>query len=254
MKILSSTDQSLDSGWLRHCLEEGPGYTHLRFDASPLQAREAFRRLMAGLGQNVSRDPLGDPIEEAVVRNAPDPSFAGQYKGMAHGMGALPLHTDGSGEDDRVVRFVGMLCDRQAPSGGVSTIADPSPVLEQLTTAELQLLQQDWPRRHPWRVEAPLTYKPILRWRRGGMPAFDYGSSRLRWGVESLPCGPDREARTALLTSFDRKLEQIAISLRLLSGEALIIDNQRWLHGRTAFQDDPFQPRCIRRIWVGEYR
>lgn len=249
-----SVDQSSDPSWLLHCLEEGPGYAHLRLGATAPQARQAFRRLMAALGQNVSRDPRGHPIEEAVVRNAPDPSFAGQYRGTAHGMGGLPLHTDGSGEEDRVVRIVGMLCERQAPSGGVSTLADSMPVLEQLTAAELQLLQQDWPRRHPYRQDSPLTHKPILSWRREGRPAFDYGSARLRWGLESLPDGPDRQARTALLARVDRELERRSVSLRLLPGEALIVHNQRWLHGRTAFEDDPLQPRCIRRIWVGEYR
>lgn len=248
------TDQIPDLSWLRHCLEEGPGYAQLRLGTTELQAREAFRRLMAGLGQNVSRDPLGYPIEEAVVRNAPDPSFAGQYTGKAHGSGGLPLHTDGSGEEDRIVRFVGMLCERQAPSGGLSTLADSVPVLEQLSADELRLLQQDWPRRHPYRLDPSLCHKPILSWRREGRPAFDYGSARLRWGLDSLPDGPDRQKRTALLARIDRELARGSVRLRLRSGEALIVHNQRWLHGRTAFQDDPLQPRCIRRIWVGETR
>lgn len=254
VKTPHPSNSSLDPGWLRHCLEEGPGYALLPLGATAPQAREAFRRLMAGLGQNVSRDPRGYPIEEAVVRNAPDPSFSGQYRGKAHGSGGIPLHTDGSGEKDRIVRFVGMLCERQAPSGGLSTLADSIPVLEQLTAAELQLLQQDWPRRHPYRPDPPLCHKPILAWRGQGLPAFDYGSARLRWGLESLPYGPDRQARTALLARINRELERRILSLRLLPGEALIVHNQRWLHGRTAFQDDPFQPRCIRRIWVGEFR
>jgi len=248
------TDEIPDLGWLRHCLEEGPGYVRLRLGTTAPQAREAFRHLMAGLGPNVSRDPQGAPIEEALVRNVPDPSFDGQYSGAAHGTSGLPLHTDASGEDDRVVRIVGMLCERQAPSGGVSTLADPVPVLEQLSAAELRLLRQDWPRLHPYRQDPPLCHKPILGWRGEGLPAFDYGSARLRWGLDSLPPGPDRQSRARLLARIDHELERRIVSVPLLPGEALIVHNQRWLHGRTPFQDDPLQPRCIRRIWIGEYR
>lgn len=254
MKTLPPAHLSPDISWLRQCLEEGPGYARLRLGTTLSQAHEAFSCLMADLGENISRDPQGHPIKEAVVHNVPDPSFAGLYRGTAHGSGGLPLHTDGSGEDDRVVRIIGMFCERQAPSGGFSTLADPMPILDSLTAAERSLLQRDWPRRHPYRQCQPLCHKPILGWRGQGLQAVDYGSARLRWGLESLPDGTDRQERTALLDCIDDELDRRTFGFQLYPGEALFVHNQRWLHGRTAFQDDPLQPRCIRRIWVGEYR
>ena len=54
-------------------LSSGSGFVHLRLGESRTvpEAHQAFRQLMAALGQNVSRDPQGRSVEEAIVRASP---------------------------------------------------------------------------------------------------------------------------------------------------------------------------------------
>jgi alpha-ketoglutarate-dependent taurine dioxygenase len=34
------------------------------------------------------------------------------------------------------------------------------------------------------------------------------------------------------------------------AGEAYLVDNYRWLHARTDFEDDPKSPRLFFRLWL----
>ena len=36
----------------------------------------------------------------------------------------------------------------------------------------------------------------------------------------------------------------------LKAGEAYLVDNYRWLHARTDFEDDPTAPRLFFRLWL----
>jgi len=36
----------------------------------------------------------------------------------------------------------------------------------------------------------------------------------------------------------------------LQAGEAYLVDNYRWLHARTDFEDDPKAPRLLFRLWL----
>lgn len=218
-------------------------------------ARERFLALMDTFGDNVSRDPAGNAVRAAVIRSRADPSFDGVYVGDAHSDQELPLHTDGSGDAERVVRILGMHCESQAARGGETVLCDPFAVLGDLTLAEVDALRAPWPRRSPHAGDdgSRFVARPILD-ETAGRPRFSYGYQRLLLGLEAIPDAAERERRRALLERLDALLRHAATELRLADGDSIVIDNFRLLHGRRRFVDAGDAGRRLLRVWVGESR
>lgn len=247
LRLKQEADEALASAgylWIRRPPEQ------------PLAAaRERFLALLDAFGDNVSRDPAGHAVQAAEIRARADPSFDGVYVGDAHSDQELPLHTDGSGDAERVVRILGMHCERQAARGGETVLCDPFAVLGDLTRAEVDALRAPWPRRRPHAGPdgSRFVERPILD-ETAGRPRFSYGHQRLLHGLEAIPDATERERRRTLLARLDALLRRAATELRLADGDSIVIDNFRLLHGRRRFVDVGDAGRRLLRVWVGESR
>lgn len=147
---------------------------------------------------------------------------------------ALALHTDHARADVIVWH-----CLSQASSGGDTLLLDGYEAWNKLDSETRRVLEtvrvsqhrvfRDDDDRHPvvtWRAGRPLLY--FTSW------LFD----------EQMPA----EHHAALKALEASIRETPAVSLRLLPGDILAVDNHRMLHGRTAIVGE--QLRHLRRYWV----
>ena len=175
------------------------------------QGRAWLTDLIGGWGHLHGHDAAGKLVWDVRV----EPS--GQAR--SQGMDEFSLHTDASFEDTPP-RYVGLLVIRpDASGGGQSQWVAVSDVLMRVSE----------------RCRAYLRMVRSLR-----VPAeFSKGVERI-WGP--LLCGQDfmryrRELLEADVPEFSLALEGERVSCDLAEGSLLLLDNWRFLHGRTAVRD-----------------
>ena len=145
---------------------------------------------------------------------------------LAFSSGELKLHTDGSAVQEPP-KYVALACLRQCRSGGYSLFSDGWRALAFLR------------RKHPEHIEV-LSEKKNFVFGHGNeafnAPIIDLSgpspSVRFRQDV-GLRATADAEKS---LRVFAETLEHFQIVRRLRKGEAYIVDNHRWLHGRSAYK------------------
>ncbi|MDN3353871.1 TauD/TfdA family dioxygenase [Actinomadura sp. DC4] len=144
--------------------------------------------------------------------------------------GGATLHTDA--QYRRVPEhLVCLFAVRPADDGGTTRILSASDARTALRGHEREhrllerLARPDW----AWRVPAPFDGEPPFR------AAVLPGDGTIRWRVDNLAAGADRETAR----EFAQRLETApqVIELRLGVGDAVVLDNRRVLHGRTFFAD-----------------
>lgn len=149
------------------------------------------------------------------------------------------LHTDESFAQTPS-RYVLMQCWREdSKGGGESLLANSEAVLARL---------------EPWAAE--LCYRAIFVWRKCSAPIFTRRPG-LDWPVvrfnareiagDELEGEPDLRARI-LPEVFLAAANAAADRVLLESGDCVVLDNRRVLHGRAAF--DPASSRLLKRVWV----
>jgi alpha-ketoglutarate-dependent taurine dioxygenase len=158
--------------------------------------------------------------------------------------GHAPLHTDAQ---YRPVpeSIVCLFAVRPAGDGGaarVLTLPDALAALDGHPTGSRlrrQLARPAW----SWRVPPPFAAEPPFR---AAVLAVD---GTIRWRRDNLASHLDDELRRAA-DDFGRCLESAPgiTELPLESGDVLVLDNRRTLHGRTAFAD-PHRLMVRVRLW-----
>ncbi|NRQ32849.1 TauD/TfdA family dioxygenase [Nonomuraea sp. NN258] len=214
-----------------HALEHGPGFTVVR-----------------GLPVADHGDPI--PRRFARLLGVPRPEPTGLVTDLSgrgeprRGMdtGPLALHTDRAGPP-RPPRLLALRCVRAAAAGGDSVLANGHTVHARLRTSHPGLVEELYQDFH---FGTGRVYPVFTRDRR-----VHYNRHWIERGNQAT--GRPFSARTrAALDAFDAALADpgLTVELRLRPGDLLILDNTSILHGRTAFTDDPDNPRCLLRQWL----
>jgi alpha-ketoglutarate-dependent taurine dioxygenase len=152
---------------------------------------------------------------------------------------ALEFHTDYPG-----ARFVGWWGVAQDEDGGARDLVDGLTAVQRLSAESAACLRRT-PITSYGRDRLPRVQWPLL-FRRG--PGLDPG---INYNPFGWPERTSVEATHALLEFRLALREQFArapLSVRLLPGQSLWIDNWRMLHGRGAI--DPHATRHLKRIWI----
>lgn len=152
---------------------------------------------------------------------------------------------------------VGLLCLREAESGGESLLVSALTLFNELRRTRPELLERLMrPMAHDRRGEVPAGGKPFFE-----IPVFSWYEAMLtvfyqRQYFDSAQRFP--EARRlepldiAALDAFDAAANdaRLHFRMRLLPGDVQLVHNHTLLHDRTAFRDGPERKRHLLRLWL----
>lgn len=179
----------------------------------------SLRAIDRGLdeGEGVQRvQPLSMPVNDRFGKSL-----------ISAGHGEFALHTDQSFLD-RPARFVLLHCWRPAPAGGITRLADSRAIAASVDRVE-------WIAWTQLRLPYPC----------GDRCSLESGVVRFN----ASECAASLSAtQRSWLARFTGSLERIACETRLASGDLLLLDNRRMLHGRTAF--DAASGRLLKRLRI----
>jgi alpha-ketoglutarate-dependent taurine dioxygenase len=194
---------------------------------------------LAGLGRHFGAaifHKLSDSLGVHPIRN-----LAGfpEYANTTHA--ELGLHTDGSFEQEPP-RAMLMFCERASMSGGLTRLCDGRMLYRHLRASCPGVLQAlTRPDAFRIRRDDRVSSKPVFREAAGRMQlSYRYGND------VHLDIHPDAQAGFAEIETYLAQPGNY-LELRLEENQALILDNTRILHGRTAFPAD--SQRSLYGLW-----
>ncbi len=168
------------------------------------------------------------------------------------------FHTDSSARDVEP-DDVGLLCLHPAAQGGESLVSSAVTAHDTLLVEapqSLTMLYRDYCRD----VVTPGSERNLDRIRENRFPVFRRDDDTLtfrymRYWIErahALIGEPLNDAQTIALDRLDSALADPlhVLSFTLQRGEMLWVDNRRMAHNRSAFVDNPVQPRTMVRMWT----
>ncbi|MGV9266545.1 TauD/TfdA family dioxygenase [Kitasatospora sp. NPDC003701] len=180
---------------------------------------EAAGRFMARPWQHRDADPDGLTVVRDTGRHEGLAGFAGL------GRGGLSPHTE-CAQLPRPPRLLLLACARTAESGGETLVVDGRAVLAELADLHPSALEALTAPRAAYFGGADGRFAPVLE-------QLPDGRWRLRLRQDSLArFSPDAEAH---LPALRGAVERHTTRTRLACGQGLVLDNHRFLHGRTAF-------------------
>lgn len=190
---------------------------------------DAARLLMSALWQHRDADPDGLTVIRDTGRHEGRPGFAGL------GRGGLALHTE-CAQLLHPPRLLLLACARTADAGGENLLVDGQAVLAELAASHPAALEALSAPRAAYFGGADGHFAPVL-------DSLPNGRWRLRLRQDSLArFSPEAEAH---LPTLRRAVERNTIRLLLTSGQGLVLDNHRILHGRTAFVGERLLLRAL---------
>lgn len=168
-----------------------------------------------------------------------------------------PMHSDNGCLEKRAPDYLGLLCVKNAASGGESTLVSAQTLYRTILDERPDLLahfQRGWhfrpPMLHTW-PEGPRTIEK---------PIFDVADGELNVHYARVMVEPGQEIAGAPLTDaeraafdwFDALLERddLVWTYTLTPGDFLITNNLATLHGRLGFRDEEQKTRVLKRIWL----
>eukprot|EP00930_Biecheleria_cincta_P071283 TRINITY_DN58799_c0_g1_i1.p1 TRINITY_DN58799_c0_g1~~TRINITY_DN58799_c0_g1_i1.p1 ORF type:complete len:318 (+),score=46.99 TRINITY_DN58799_c0_g1_i1:74-1027(+) len=258
------------SAELRNCLNDalfeaqhGSGVVFLRLPPEWISkqgedlCQRAFCGLCSHLGRAVTQSTdLGEICARVEVARSPEVLAAKHTKrrGYRNSKDQF-LHVDSSIPAARgtgACDILAMLCIRPAIKGGISKMASAAAIFEQLEQKHKELLatletgfrydagaveyHPDWRQAPQGDQERPMVYKDAA-----GRPCVQYAKNMVETiAAEYAKTGQESEVKRAL-----NKLEEVCSDAAVVqywhvqAGEIYLIDNYRWMHARTEFEDDP---------------
>jgi alpha-ketoglutarate-dependent taurine dioxygenase len=184
-----------------------------------IHSREDLLHLSNVLGTIVAhRDSDEDGVTRIVKRNEEHPQDGYWAFTASH----LNLHTDGSGVP-QIPTLVVLWCAQPAREGGISLFVDGKKVY--------QVLSEQYPRILTV-LKAPNS-AIFGDLRSSVFQILENGNMCIRFRYDSL--GYFAAPVSAVLPTFLELLSKYLISFSLQAHQGYIIQNGRWLHGRTAF-------------------
>ncbi|MEU8919483.1 TauD/TfdA family dioxygenase [Kitasatospora sp. NPDC048545] len=191
---------------------------------------EAARLLMEEL--RVHRDSGPDGL--TVVRDLGQVGHRAGYGGF--GRAALLPHTDGT-QVAEPPRLVLLACQVAARSGGETVLVDGNNVLREMASAHPDAFSALTQPRAAYFGGAAGHFAPVLRQVGDGRWQI-----RLRLDPGLARFSPDAEPHLPALRDVVRRHAQ---TILLRPGQALLIDNERTLHGRSAFTGERLLLRAL---------
>ncbi len=177
------------------------------------------RQLMSELWPHRDADPDGLTVIRDTGRHSARAGFAGL------GRGGLPVHTE-CAQLPLPPRLLLLACARAGDVGGDSLLADGQGVLAELAGLRPAAVEALMAPRAAFFGGAGGRFAPVLEQLTPGRWRIQLRQDSLaRFSPEAAPHIP------ALRAAIDRH----TVRLRLEPGQALVLDNHRLLHGRTAF-------------------
>ncbi|MBT4906622.1 MAG: TauD/TfdA family dioxygenase [Rhodospirillaceae bacterium] len=237
---------------LHHELMDGRGVLLVRGwpieEMSDEELALAYWAMGTYFGRGVSQSPMGDRLGYVTDVSKPGTQERG-YRSAKE----LNLHTD---SDD----IVGLLCIRQAKSGGQSRLASSVAIYNEIAATRPDLLEPLFHGyRYHWFGEQPPGEGVVTSY---DVPVFGHAGGRLsciflrefiHMAAEELgkPLG-EKEAEALTLFGEIAEREDIQFRYRLEPGWASFINNYTTLHSRTGFEDweEIEKRRMLLRLWL----
>lgn len=227
-------------------LENGRGFSVMRGLPVERYTDDEVNIIYYGIGLNlgkpVRQNPVGDLL--GTVMNVGDLSDKSTrvYETNAY----LPYHTDPSD-------VVGLLCLRQAKSGGLSSLVSVASVYNQLLSDHpetLETLYEPWYYAHLG--EDLPTPSPLFSYHQGKL-AFRYLRQYIELGHEMMNA-PLTQEQVHALDVLDQvaSQEHLRLSMLMQPGDIQWANNYAVMHSRTDFEDfdEPERRRKKLRLWL----
>lgn len=154
---------------------------------------------------------------------------------------------------------VGLLCLRQAKSGGASTIVSTPAIFNEILThhpEHLSVLLRGFAYDRKGEEEpgeAPVSTPIPVFVRHDDRVSCRYGRSYILGGAQKREIALT-DAELAALDCFDAiaRREDMALRMSFLPGDIQLLNNFTVVHGRTAYEDDidPLKRRFLYRLWL----
>ena len=227
-------------------LENGKGFLLLRGLPVANYSADAINSINYGIGLHVGtpvcQNPKGDLL--GMVMNVGDLNDKNTrvYETNAY----LPYHTD-------VSDVFGLMCVRQAKSGGLTSLVSSSTVYNEILEHHPEYLGLFY---------RSLYYAHLGKDAANKSPIFSYHDGKLscRYLRQYIELGHElygqtlSSIETQALDAFDRISQDPALrfDLMLEPGDMLFANNYTVMHSRTRFEDhdDPARRRKLLRLWL----
>ncbi|WP_424811512.1 TauD/TfdA family dioxygenase [Roseococcus sp. YIM B11640] len=237
-------------------LEEGRGIARLRGLPVDRYESEDIQRMFWGISQH-----LGTPVYQnlrgellSVIqdrssdpnRHFADETGAKSATAKALSQDALNFHTDTSD-------VIGLLCVRNAASGGLTKVASTTRAYNEMLAERpdlLEVLFEDWWHLRPEQV--PTTFALPLFGIEEGKLTSTFSPANLRKAQEFPGTAPLTEKQKEALDMLLRVKERHSILSPFEPGDAQFLNNHIVSHGRTAFVNEAGtgQSRFMMRVWL----
>jgi hypothetical protein len=199
-------------------------------------------------GRGVSQSPMGDRLGYVT-----DVSEPGKRERGYRSASELRLHTD---SDD----IVGLLCIRQAKSGGMSRLASAVAIHNEIAATRPDLLAPLYEGfRYHWFGEQPpgegtvTSYRIPVFCKVDGLLSVCFLREFIEMGADELG-EPLTDKEIEALDTFEEiaNRDDVQLTYRLEPGSASFINNYTVLHSRTGFEDwpEPERRRLLFRLWL----
>jgi hypothetical protein len=238
------------AAWARELLH-GRGFVLVRGLPVARWGAERAALIYWSLGQHLGRpgaqNPQGDLLGHVTDtgEDAANP-FVRRYRTA----GDIAYHCD-------LADAVGLLCLRNARSGGASRIVSSVSVYNELLRRRPDLIDRLY---EPFCLdtrdeqgEGRLPYVPVVpcRYADGALRTF-YHSDYFRSAVRHREVPPFTEQEQTLLDLYEEiaASPQLYLDMQFEPGDIQLISNHFILHARTAYEDDPDARRHLLRLWL----
>jgi len=235
-----------------HELEDGRGLVVLRGlpveRMTESEIRCAYWGVGLHLGAPLSQSGKGDLLGE--VRNLGVRLGTPGARGY-RGNHALPYHTDRSD-------YVGLVCVRNAKSGGLSRIASAAAVHNEMLKRRPDLVEALYqPFYMSWQGDGPAGDKPYyvapIFGMRDGKFSCHLAPSYIRAAQANFPEVPRiTDVQLEAIAFIQPVAAELALTAPFELGDMQFLNNHVAFHGRSEFEDhdDPEQGRVLLRLWL----
>lgn len=240
-------------------IEDGLGLVVLRgLDLAGVSADEAglmFFAIGAALGRPIHQNAQGHllgHIQDTGRDILTDNSVRGYQTRIS-----LPFHTDTSTD------LLGLLCYRQAKSGGMNSLAPLLSIYNRVLEEAPELVDTLYERFHydlrdEEHPDGGPFYSRAAASVCGGKLSLRHNSGYAKTAQRHESCPRLSEAQTAVMDLIDRLSfdPEIRFDVRLEEGDMLFVNNYQVMHARTEFEDheEPERKRHLMRLWLHLHR
>jgi len=237
---------------LEEQIMHGRGFVLLRGlnpEWNDTELRAAYWILGKLLGTPLSQNSYGELLCDVMDRGMPNRAAKGSgfvrgYETNAH----LGFHTDRAD-------IVGLMCVRQARSGGLSSLASSISIHDKLRETAPDLLEALYRGTNYLNVEEGgdrrIARIPVFSFE-GGLVSCRYSRGHMKTAMQN---GVEfSQTEIAAIGAMDAYAEsnEFRLDMMLQRGDIQLINNYTILHARTEFIDHPEQhlKRCMSRLWL----